>query len=141
MPHAKMQRLCNIDYNRDMTLIGQIPDEDGNDRIIALGDYSRDPASNMADVAFLVHDDYQGKGIGTALLKQLISIARKNSIMGFTADVLASNQHMLHVFNKSGLAVRTTFEEGAYHVVFEFDDHIKDASESEGEEIEAQKQT
>ncbi|HQV30971.1 MAG TPA: GNAT family N-acetyltransferase [Calditrichia bacterium] len=120
MPHAKMQKLCNVDYKKNMTLVAILNDDSADERIVGVGDYSYDPATNTADVAFLVHDDFQSNGIGTSLLKQLISIAIKNSIKGFTADVLASNQHMLHVFNKSGYAVRTTFDDGLYHIEFEF---------------------
>lgn len=120
MPHPELQKHVNVDYRNEMMFVALVQEEDAV-RMIAIGDYSRDPATNMADCAFLVHDDFQGKGLGTQLLRMLMNHARHQSIKGFTADVLANNKHMLHIFNKSGCAVRTTFEDGVYHVEFEFD--------------------
>ena len=74
----------------------------------------------MADVAFIVDEEYQGRGIATILLKQLISLARKEGLKGFTADVLSTNKPMLKVFEKC-LPVTARLEDGAYSLNMLFD--------------------
>jgi len=76
-------------------------------------------ASNDAEVAFTVHDDFQGRGIGTFLLEKLVSIARKNGIAAFTADVLADNSAMMQVFHSVGAKIEAKLDGGAYHLRFE----------------------
>jgi GNAT superfamily N-acetyltransferase len=57
----------------------------------------------MAEVAFAVVDDYQGKGIGAALLWHLALLARQAGLKEFSAEVLADNVPMLKVLERSGL--------------------------------------
>ena len=54
-----------------------------------MGSYYLDTKTNLAEVAFVVRDQWQNHGIGTFLLKHLMRIARRNGIRGFTAEVLA----------------------------------------------------
>jgi RimJ/RimL family protein N-acetyltransferase len=69
-----------------------------------------------AELAFLVVDQYQGKGIGTGLLRNLISIARHGGVRELTADVLADNMSMLKVFESNGFRAGTSREPGTKHV-------------------------
>jgi RimJ/RimL family protein N-acetyltransferase len=70
-----------------------------------------------AEVAFGLEDKYQGQGIASAMLRRLTEIARSAGIEEFHADVLPGNLAMLKVFEKSGLDISTTREEGTVHVV------------------------
>lgn len=119
MPHEKLQRVVNVDYVSEATILATVV-EGGEERAVAAGGYMLDRATNMADVAFLVQDDYQGRGIATLLLRQLIGAARSNGVRGFTADVFATNKGMLHVFHKSGCELKSALEEGVYHIEFTF---------------------
>lgn len=121
MRHRDAQHYCNIDYKQDMVLIGVIQDE-GHQHIIAVAQYSADPASNLAECAFVVKDQYQNKGIGTYMLNRLIEISRACGVKGFTAEVIFGNQAMLHVFHKCGHVVKSVIEDGVYHISFEFDE-------------------
>ena len=71
----------------------------------------------QAEVAFAVVDQFQGQGIGTALLQHLSSLAREAGLREFVAEVLPENAAMLKVFEKSELEVATRREPQAIHVV------------------------
>jgi acetyl coenzyme A synthetase (ADP forming)-like protein len=72
----------------------------------------------LAEVAFAVADEFQGRGLGTILLGQLADVAATNNISVFEADVLASNHRMLEVFRRSGFHPEISAEAGQIHVTF-----------------------
>jgi acyl-CoA hydrolase/GNAT superfamily N-acetyltransferase len=119
MPHKKVQRFTTIDYQKDMAIVGLV-EEDGREKIIAVGRYALEPESNIAEAALLVQDDWQGKGIGTWLLKYLIQIAKSRKITGFKAQIMADNKAPLHMAHKTGYTVETTLEDGVFLVSFKF---------------------
>jgi acyl-CoA hydrolase/GNAT superfamily N-acetyltransferase len=119
MPHSQLQRMANPDLAHQVMLVGEVQ-EGERERLVAIGGYVRSPATNLADVALLVHDAYQGQGLGTALLHHLIRIARSQGVAGFTADVLATNLRMLHVMHKCASEVRSTTADGVCHLEFRF---------------------
>ena len=87
--------------------------------IIAVGRYHLDPATNYADCAFVVRDDWQDKGVGGYLVNRLIEVARNSGIKGFTADILTENTRMMHVFHLCApTPVQSTIEDGTYHITF-----------------------
>jgi len=118
MPHEKIQPLVNIDYREEMAIVGLIGKPE-MEEMIAIGRYKLDPADNLADIAFLVRDDWQGRGIGTHLMKVLADIARERKISGFKADVLSENRKMLSVFHNCGYPVKTKLEDGSYSVMID----------------------
>jgi GNAT superfamily N-acetyltransferase len=73
-----------------------------------------------AEVAFGVVDEYQGQGIGAALMRNLSSIARRAGVNKLIAEVLASNGAMLRVFEKSGLQMNTRREGLVIHVTLTY---------------------
>src|SRR5882672_3353 len=69
-----------------------------------------------AEVAFALIDEYQGKGIGAALMRHLVALAREAGLKELVAEVLPENTAMLSVFRKSGLQPTTRQERGVVHV-------------------------
>jgi GNAT superfamily N-acetyltransferase len=118
MPHRKLKKFVNIDYVKTMAL-ASVTNEDEHQMIVAVGRYSVDKASNAAEVAFIVRDDWQGQGVGISMFNQLLEVARKRGIIRFTADVLHDNARMLHIFHKCApTPIESTLEDGVYHLSF-----------------------
>jgi GNAT superfamily N-acetyltransferase len=116
-PHAEMQRLVDLDYAESVAVVACAPD---TDELLGMARYDVQPDRRYAEIAFVVRDDWQGRGIGTALLKWMGDLAQASGLAGFTADVLQDNKPMLMVFHASGLRVETQLEAGVYHVVAHF---------------------
>ncbi|MDO8630654.1 MAG: GNAT family N-acetyltransferase [Phycisphaerales bacterium] len=119
MPHDKLQELLRVDYEADMALV-VLTDATEAASIIAIAHYRKNPETNFAEAAFLVRDDWQGKGIGTALMKTLVESARQNGIAGFTGEVLMENHGMLRIFHKCGYGVESHLGDGVYSLRIPF---------------------
>ena len=119
MPHEKLQPLVNIDYREEMAIVG-LTGPPGDEEMIAIGRFKLDHADDYAEIAFVVHDQWQNRGIGTHLMDTLIRVAQDMGADGFKADVLAENKKMLHVFHKCGCPVQSRLEEGVYSIRIDF---------------------
>ena len=115
----QIQDFVYIDHRRDVAVVGTIPEAHG-EQIIVVGTYYLNEKANMAEVAFVVRDGWQNKGLGTFVFHHLVKIAKRNGIAGFTAEVLRENERMQNVFNHSGCKVRSSLEEGVYSFVIDF---------------------
>jgi acyl-CoA hydrolase/GNAT superfamily N-acetyltransferase len=116
----QIQDFVYIDHRNDVTIVGTLPEAYGED-IIAIGSYYLDPKTNLAEVAFVVGDNWQNKGIGTFLLKHLMRVARRNGIRGFTAEVLTENKPMQAVINKSNCKIRSKFTGNVHSYEMDFE--------------------
>ena len=92
------QHWAEVDYHDNMSLIGRVQ-KGGHYEVMAIGSYA-EYKDGFAEVAFVVHDDFQGQGIASRMLEFLEQIARENNFVGFVATVLDENQSMLNVFQK-----------------------------------------
>lgn len=119
MPHPKMQEYVNVDYTKVMSIIGLIR-EQGMETIIAEARYVRHHDSALADVAFIVDEAYQGRGIASFMFNLLIRAGKDRGIEGFTADVLADNKAMMKVFENSPYPLQTRLEDGSYSLLIMF---------------------
>ncbi|SHN83933.1 Acyl-CoA synthetase (NDP forming) [Geodermatophilus obscurus] len=88
------------------------------DQIIGVGRYDRYPGTDDAEVAFLVEDAHQGRGLGSVLLEHLAAAARERGIQNFVAEVLAQNNRMVRVFLDAGYTPTRSYEEGVVHLTF-----------------------
>jgi len=110
-------RFCTVNYTNTFAIVAEIIKEQHRD-IVAIGRYYRLPDKRSAEVAFVVEDTYQGKGIGFKLMESLVNVARDNGITTFEADVLAGNEDMMNVFRDYGFHVTSKLEVDVYHVTF-----------------------
>ena len=117
-PHKAVQKLTNVDYRNDLAIVGVVPSPSG-DEIVAIAQYYLDPNTQAAEVAFLVQDEWQAKGMGTFLLQYLATVAKQRGIRQFYAKVLPINRPMLNIFNNSGYKVNTEFDGETYSVTFD----------------------
>lgn len=120
MSHTQAQPLVVLDYDEKFAIVGTVGEEP-DDEFVAVGRWFLDRPTNRAEVAFTVRPEWQNKGIGRFLLQNLVSVAKRKGIRGFTAEVLAENKRMLRVFTRSGYNVHTHLEYGVYSVEFDFD--------------------
>ncbi len=104
-----LTRLANMDYQQRVGLAATVQNG-GQEVIVGFGEYAA--RGQSAEIAFVVEEDWQGRGIASRLLRQLTAIARANGITQFEADVLAENTPMLAVFRNSGLRMRTSHGQG-----------------------------
>lgn len=107
----------NVDFVNHVALIA-VTEEGGRPVIVGGGRYIV-VEPGQAEVAFTVADQYQGQGVGTALMRHVTAIAREAGLKELSAEVLPENTPMLRVFKKSGLRLSTKHERGVVHVTLQ----------------------
>ncbi|HEY0697246.1 MAG TPA: GNAT family N-acetyltransferase, partial [Micromonospora sp.] len=114
IPERDLHRFVTVDH-RDREAFGV----ESGDRIIAVGRYERlGPGATDAEVAFVVEDVHQGRGIGSVLLEHLAEAARQEGISRFVAEVLPENGAMLRVFADFGYQLHRQYADGVVHLAF-----------------------
>ncbi|HOM10915.1 MAG TPA: GNAT family N-acetyltransferase [Spirochaetota bacterium] len=119
MPHERLQEMVVIDYTKEMVILAVI-EQNEKEVVVGVGQYGIQEFQHWAEVAFAVRDDYQYKGIGQVLLSYLTQIAKRNGLLGFTAEVLVENKPMLHLFEKMGFNIEKRSSAGVYELKMEF---------------------
>jgi RimJ/RimL family protein N-acetyltransferase len=121
MPHKNVQQYCNLKEDDGLSLVVTIGPRE-NRKIIAEARYMIDRNGDFPDVAFMVDENYQGRGIASALLHYLIELGQENGIKGFRADVLFSNKPMMKVFEKLPYVLHKSISDGVISIRFKFDE-------------------
>jgi len=111
LSQKQVERFTNVDHDRRVALVAELAD-----RLVGIARYERLPGTDSAEVAFVVADAHQGRGIGTALLEHLASAARERGITRFVAETLTENAPMLDVFRSAGFDEHARFDGGVAHV-------------------------
>ena len=103
-----LARFTQVDYSRDMALIAVVPavaSDGAGERQIAVCRYVRDAGGNSCEFALVVSEAWQGRGLGTHLMRRLIEIARDRGLALMTGDILAANSGMLALVDDLGFVV------------------------------------
>jgi GNAT superfamily N-acetyltransferase len=107
-----------VDYHKNMSIIGLVQ-KGGHQEIVAIGSYAYD-REQVAEIAFVVREDYQSMGIASYLLQVLERIARENNYTHFQASVLRENSAMIQVFRKRYPGLKISTQSGS-EVLIEMD--------------------
>jgi RimJ/RimL family protein N-acetyltransferase len=110
------ESFCNVDFDRRVAVVVCYP---GEEVIRGVGRYEIGDDRKSAEVAFVVEDHLQGKGVGKALLRLLAVHARGAGVDQFTAVVLPENSAMLGVFQSCEFPTTVTHSDGTNHVTLD----------------------
>lgn len=113
----ELDQYCCVDYHDTFGLVAEMWRGE-HVEIVAVGRYSRLPCFDSAEVAFVVEDKEQGKGIGTHLLRVLSTIAKERGIKTFVAELLSDNVIMLDIFRKHDPGLKQMVDGSSHHVTF-----------------------
>jgi GNAT superfamily N-acetyltransferase len=119
MPDENTLGYMDANYTSRMALVAETTGGESEPEIVGVARYHTDPASNDAEVTFVIRDDWQGHGVGGALFQHIVEVATERGVTAFTAEVLIDNAHMLHVLHKSGLPISSTLADGVYRLRME----------------------
>ncbi|MGU3294409.1 bifunctional acetate--CoA ligase family protein/GNAT family N-acetyltransferase [Williamsia sp. M5A3_1d] len=119
MSARDVRHVTTVDHHDRVALVALL-----GGRIIAIGIYESlrfAGRPRAAEVAFVVADDHQGRGLGTVLLEHLAGAAAENGFDRFEAEVLTENRAMLAVFRDAGYQLSRSFDGSTVHVEFRID--------------------
>lgn len=110
--------LANVDYQTRLALVIEAPGPEGPE-VVAVARYEPTGDAAVAEVAFVVQDGWQGKGLGRLLLRELLAAATARGIRCFRAYVLADNSRMLRLLSRHTRLLARTIDSGVAELVFE----------------------
>jgi acyl-CoA synthetase (NDP forming)/GNAT superfamily N-acetyltransferase len=110
-----VERFTHVDHDRRAAFVITRAND-----LVAVGRYDA-LDDREAEVAFLVQDDYQGRGLGQLLLEHLAEAGRERGFERFVAEILPENTRMIQVFREQGYAVADDFEDGILRLEFSID--------------------
>ncbi|HOP64283.1 MAG TPA: GNAT family N-acetyltransferase [Spirochaetota bacterium] len=111
MPHRNMQKYVNVDYDKVLSIVGVV--ESGlTEKIIAEARYAYYEYDGSYEMAFIVNEEFQGRGIASFLLEYLLQIAESRGIETVTANVLYGNSKMIKVFKRGDRKPEISVEDG-----------------------------
>ncbi|MEZ5211410.1 GNAT family N-acetyltransferase [Gordonia sp. PP30] len=119
LPPREVVRMTTVDYHDRVAILAWLGEE-----IIAMGLYeglAEAGKPHSAEVAFVVADEHQGRGLGPILLEHLAGAAAENGFTRFEAEVLSENPTMVAVFKAAGYQISRAFDGSTVHVEFEID--------------------
>ena len=114
----EIEHFTTVDYQDRVALICTVGDE-----MVAVVRYDKydKTDTSRAEVAFLVEDAHQGRGLGPILLEHIAAAARERGVRRFVAHVLPDNRRMIKVFREAGYEAEQRYEEGAIQLVLDLE--------------------
>ena len=117
---SKAQHLCNVNYENEMAFVAVTGEKEEGECIIGSSCYFVDEATKLADVAYMIHPEWQCLGVGSCLQQTMIDYAQSRGIRGFTADILAENEKMIKLAQKCSTNICMTPSCGTYELTMMF---------------------
>jgi len=119
LPDALAHRLAVVDYNDRFAVVATSHKPLRTERILGVARYDRVAGTEIAETAVAVIDEFQHRGLGSALLTILARVARGHGIKTFTLIVLPENQQMLGLLRKMGWIHHAKLSGGVYEITFD----------------------
>jgi len=114
MPHSRLQEFVAVDYSRDMLILALL-EHGSREQVAGLAQYSINQRDHTAELALVVRDSCQNRGIGAQLHSYMTYLAKRSGLLGFTAEVLEDNLPALTLLGKMGFETAKK-EDGAYQM-------------------------
>jgi acetyltransferase len=110
--HERLTRICFIDYDREMALVAERRAPDGGEpEILAVGRLTKVHGTNDAEVAVLVSDRFQGRGLGKELLRRLLKVGADEKLTHLVADILPDNRDVMRICEKLNFDLQHSLED------------------------------
>jgi len=117
--HERLTRICFIDYTREMALVAErINPATGRSEILAVGRMIKLHGINEGEVAVLVSDQWQGRGLGRELLARLLIIGRDEKLQKLVADILPDNRGVMRICEKLGFSLKHSLDDDLVRAEF-----------------------
>jgi acyl-CoA hydrolase/GNAT superfamily N-acetyltransferase len=117
----ELQTLCNVNHETEVAFLAVVGPRE-HETVVGSACYFLNPTTNLAEIAFMVAPEWQGRGLGSALQRRLQEYAMSRGVRGFTAEILARNARMMRLANGAQGSITTFSEEGEVHVTVLFAD-------------------
>jgi acetyltransferase len=122
--HDRLTRICYIDYDREMALVVEHTDPaSGEKQVLGVGRLSQLHETRAAEVAIVISDQFQRKGMGTELLNRLLQIARDEKLDFVEAEILRENPEMQRMLEKVGFKLEKA-DESTVRAVFNLKNQV-----------------
>ncbi|MCL2524020.1 MAG: bifunctional acetate--CoA ligase family protein/GNAT family N-acetyltransferase [Betaproteobacteria bacterium] len=105
LTQTMLVRFTQIDYDREMALVGTITDDEGKEKQIGVARYVGNPDGESVEFALAVSDDWQKCGVGRKLMTALIDCARMKGYRAVVGDVLSTNSKMFRLMTSLGFTI------------------------------------
>ena len=115
LSNAEVQRLCNVNYETEVAFVATTGARE-DAQLVAQSCYFVNPTTNLADTAFMVHPQWQGCGLGSAMQESMVRHAKKRGLRGFVTDILPDNTRMLNLARNGPPTVQVEKDHDSVHI-------------------------
>src|SRR5215212_1504410 len=109
--HERLARICHVDYDREIALVAESVDSNGEQHILGIVRLSKIHGANEARLSILIGDPYQGIGLGGELVRRAVDVSKKERLTRLSSILTADNQTMHHIFEKLGFHIEPVEDE------------------------------
>ncbi len=114
--HERLTRICFIDYDREMALVAvRRNGETGESEILGVGRLMKIHGTEKAEIAVLISDHWQGRGLGKELLARLVTVAADDKLARVEADILPDNRGVMRILEKLGFSLKHSLDDDVVH--------------------------
>jgi len=117
--HERLTRICFIDYDREMALVAVRRNaETGESEILGVGRLMKIHGTKEAEIAVLISDNWQGRGLGRELLSRLLVVAADDKLSHVVADILPDNRAVMRILDKLGFTLKHSLDDDVVHAEY-----------------------